>query len=324
MLNSLFIVFTLLCLTDALNIPTTVEEFKEVLRSFNNYEEMKNLTRDPMDTLVYANVNYPVDFNPITEMIEYYENHVLSQNFTKILEIGPGVRPFKHASHTIDYLPTNEKNKTSVLHIKLDLDTDTFPFEDNYFDFVYCRHVLQELNHPVNAYNEMTRVAKNGFIETPSPLAEALRYNIYSGYGYHGHPNSRYMFFTDIVGNVLYAIPKLPSIEYISPSIFGTPDIEAVAAYIVENLKYSWNNYYSWTWNNKNTTDTINTKNMKTSNSSTATGSNINNLPGYNPIAVTKLGIDFSLSSLHATGEYATLIRLAICNAMDNGAMYGN
>jgi ubiquinone/menaquinone biosynthesis C-methylase UbiE len=46
------------------------------------------------------------------------------------------------------------------------------PYEDKEFDFVYCRHVLEDLIYPFRVIKEMQRVAKAGYIETPSPMAE--------------------------------------------------------------------------------------------------------------------------------------------------------
>lgn len=83
--------------------------------------------------------------------------------------------------------------------IKIDIDKDKIPFVDNYFDFVYCRHVLEDIQNPDFAYNEIVRVSKAFYIEIPSPFTEISRVidaeysfnlynnNLYRGYIHHKH-----------------------------------------------------------------------------------------------------------------------------------------
>ena len=42
------------------------------------------------------------------------------------------------------------------------------PFGDKTFDFVYCSHVLEVVEEPVKACQEIMRVGARGFIETPT------------------------------------------------------------------------------------------------------------------------------------------------------------
>ncbi|UCE39033.1 MAG: methyltransferase domain-containing protein, partial [Thermoplasmata archaeon] len=46
---------------------------------------------------------------------------------------------------------------------------ENLPFKDKEFDFVYCSHVLEHVVNPEKACNELMRVAKRGYIETPTP-----------------------------------------------------------------------------------------------------------------------------------------------------------
>lgn len=58
-----------------------------------------------------------------------------------------------------------------VTFSELDLDHDSFPYEENTFDLVYSRHVLEHLHNPIAMFGEMCRVAKEGgivFVEAPS------------------------------------------------------------------------------------------------------------------------------------------------------------
>jgi SAM-dependent methyltransferase len=56
---------------------------------------------------------------------------------------------------------------------------EPWPFEDGKFDFVVCAHTLEDVRDPVWVCNEMNRVARAGYIETPSRLEEQT-------YGIHG------------------------------------------------------------------------------------------------------------------------------------------
>ena len=45
---------------------------------------------------------------------------------------------------------------------------ENLPFADSEFDFVYCSHVLEHVDNPEAACRELMRVAKRGYIETPT------------------------------------------------------------------------------------------------------------------------------------------------------------
>ena len=49
---------------------------------------------------------------------------------------------------------------------------DPWPFADGQFDFAVCSHTLEDLRDPVYVCAELNRVARAGYIETPSRLEE--------------------------------------------------------------------------------------------------------------------------------------------------------
>lgn len=51
---------------------------------------------------------------------------------------------------------------------------ETLPFKDKEFDYVICNQVLEHVDDPVAFVSELSRVAKRGYIETPSLLGEFL------------------------------------------------------------------------------------------------------------------------------------------------------
>jgi hypothetical protein len=66
-------------------------------------------------------------------------------------------------------------------------DREPWPFEDDQFDFAICSHTLEDVRDPVWVCHELARVAKAGYVETPSRLEEQS-YGIqgpWVGWGHH-------------------------------------------------------------------------------------------------------------------------------------------
>jgi len=57
---------------------------------------------------------------------------------------------------------------------------ENLPFRDDTFDYLYAVHVLEHAENPTQALQELERVARAGYIETPTPFAERL-------YGWKNH-----------------------------------------------------------------------------------------------------------------------------------------
>ena len=97
----------------------------------------------------------------------------------KVLDIGGGDHPHPRANVVV------EKNPEDNTHRKWDMrllkhqevvygNGEKLDFEDNSFDFVFCCHVLEHVDNPVQFLNEMFRVGKQGYLETPSLMGEYL------------------------------------------------------------------------------------------------------------------------------------------------------
>lgn len=148
----------------------------------------------------------------------------------RILEVGPGDQPFPIATHFIDC----DEDKP---HIRVDVDKEPIPFPNNYFEFVYCRHVLEDIQNPDFLFRELVRVSKYGFIETPSPLFECSSGIDNTTLDYKGYIHHRYVVWTENDTNTLCLLPKYPIIEYIElDKLYST--------YIKTDV--FWNNYYEW------------------------------------------------------------------------------
>lgn len=161
----------------------------------------------------------------------------------KVLEIGPGISPFSRATHFLGIGNNRQHYRQEIPYTTCDLNVmNKLPFADNEFDFVYCRHVLEDLSNPFIVCNEMSRVAKAGYIETPSPLVEVCRgvnlkedKNPAPWRGYHHH---RYFVWSE--KETLFFATKFPILEHHS---FGNED--AFRKILTSNA-FSWNNYFFW------------------------------------------------------------------------------
>ena len=93
----------------------------------------------------------------------------------KVLDIGSGHSPFPHATHLADIALTNNSYGRAGAPFKyidgkpvFECDVENLLFRDKEFDFVYCSHVLEHTINPEKACNELMRIAKRGYIETPT------------------------------------------------------------------------------------------------------------------------------------------------------------
>lgn len=155
-----------------------------------------------------------------------------------IVEIGPGHCPFAFATEFIDWQPRPHLEGKPVHH--LDLNSEPLPYADQSVDFIYCRHVLEDMYNPMWLCTEINRVAKAGYIETPSPIAECCRHIDGGSPDFRGYIHHRYLVWTD--GDALSFLPKYPVIEYLD---FGEDE-----AFLVKTLNTGplhWNTYFAWT-----------------------------------------------------------------------------
>lgn len=92
----------------------------------------------------------------------------------KILDVGPGHFPLAAATHFLDLERYDECPGDIPLTI-FDLnDNPRMPFHDDEFDFVYCSHVLEHLEHPKTVLDELQRVGRRGYVEVPSLLLDFM------------------------------------------------------------------------------------------------------------------------------------------------------
>ena len=158
-----------------------------------------------------------------------------------VLDVGSGERPFPSATHLVDWSAAGTHPGRKVF--RLNVDSDTFPFEDGQFDFVYSRHLLEDIQNPQHAFEEMVRCGKRGHFETPSPLVELLPgVDAREDLLYRGFIHHRYIVWSEREDNSLHFLPKYPIVEYMTMPEKMTRE----CTYLANHYPVYWNNYYSW------------------------------------------------------------------------------
>ena len=96
----------------------------------------------------------------------------------KVLDIGSGGFPFPLATHLADLYEKDTPHRHEPLvrdGRPFDAcDIEALPYEDKEFDFAYCSHVLEHVPCPAKACEEIMRVGKRGYIETPTRMSDIM------------------------------------------------------------------------------------------------------------------------------------------------------
>lgn len=119
-----------------------------------------------------------------------------------VLDIGGWHAPLNRADYMIDIMPYKTRNRAGAFltdvwakehfsektYIQTDICETPWPFKDKQFDFAICSHTLEDIRDPIGVCKEINRVAKAGYIEVPSRIAESTRgveRPFYCGYYHH-------------------------------------------------------------------------------------------------------------------------------------------
>ena len=100
-----------------------------------------------------------------------------------VLEIGSGHNPKARSDVLCDkFIEDDEQRGGRIVTDRpiVEADGQFLPFADGAFDYVICAHVLEHVEDPKQLIAELMRVARRGYIETPSEIGERI-------YGWHYH-----------------------------------------------------------------------------------------------------------------------------------------
>lgn len=107
----------------------------------------------------------------------------------KVLDVGGWGSPLPRADWVLDLLPYETRGLyaysdadrarerfTADTWIRHDICArEPWPIEDDAFDFVVCSHTLEDIRDPVWVCQELSRVARAGYVEVPSRLEEQIQ-----------------------------------------------------------------------------------------------------------------------------------------------------
>jgi L-malate glycosyltransferase len=96
----------------------------------------------------------------------------------RVLDVGSGHQPNRRANVLLEKYPEETIHRTTQQIVRpsdkefVVGDAQDMPFSDKSFDFIIASHIAEHVDDPVQFCRELSRVGKNGYIETPGPLTE--------------------------------------------------------------------------------------------------------------------------------------------------------
>lgn len=104
----------------------------------------------------------------------------------RVLDVGGCTAPLNRADWMLDIMPYERRGSTlpnglgpgperftADTWVQRDIcDKEPYPFEDDFFDFVFCSQTLEDLRDPIWVCQEMGRIGKRGYIDVPSLIDE--------------------------------------------------------------------------------------------------------------------------------------------------------
>lgn len=97
----------------------------------------------------------------------------------RVLEVGPGHNPMFRSDVLLEKFIDSNYHRCGDVKIFphqtfYHCTAEKYPFKDKEFDYVYCSNVLEHVDSPADFLDELSRVGKRGYIETPSLIGEML------------------------------------------------------------------------------------------------------------------------------------------------------
>jgi len=105
-----------------------------------------------------------------------------------VLDVGGWAAPFNRATHVLDvepyetrgvmgsYGPPPERFSQDTWVVHDICAREPWPFADGFFDFALCITTLEDIRDPIWACQELSRVARAGYVEVPTVEAELMQY----------------------------------------------------------------------------------------------------------------------------------------------------
>jgi len=101
----------------------------------------------------------------------------------RVLDVGCGAFPNDRADVACDRSLDEDRHRTGRRTVVdrpfVIADAERLPFRDGAFDWVVASHIAEHVDDPAAFCAELARVARRGYVETPSPLADVLLHEEY-------------------------------------------------------------------------------------------------------------------------------------------------
>jgi len=135
--------------------------------------------------------------------IEEWANGVAAQKLNRVLDVGGAAKPLRSATHVMDVLPYSGRRvdegrgslperftqKTWFVRdaCRTPWPGGGVPWPDNYFDYVWCSQLVEDVRDPIGVCREMLRVGIAGYISTVQRQYESSVLQEDGVVGYHHH-----------------------------------------------------------------------------------------------------------------------------------------
>jgi SAM-dependent methyltransferase len=168
----------------------------------------------------------------------------------RVLEVGGGHNPHPRANVVVDkYADSNFHRSGDLKVLKqqtfMEADGEALPFKDKEFDYVICCHVLEHAEDPVKFLSEQFRVAKRGYIETPSLLGEYLFPRISHKWILHEYKDVLYLVDKEKLGFIYgYDLGELVQ-DYLPTHSIGFKIVERTHPNLI-NVRIEWETNFDY------------------------------------------------------------------------------
>lgn len=168
----------------------------------------------------------------------------------RVLEVGGGHNPHPYAHVVVDkFVDDNTHRSGDIAVLKnqtfIAADGENLPFKDKEFDYVICCQVLEHVQNPVKFLSEQFRVAKKGYIETPSLLGEYLFPRESHKWILHEHNNILYLLDKETLGfNYSYDLGELIQ-EYLPKHSIGFKILERTHPNLI-TIRIEWDTNFNY------------------------------------------------------------------------------
>lgn len=171
----------------------------------------------------------------------------------RVLEVGGGDNPHYRSNVVVDKFSQSNYHRSGDLRLLkkqtfIEADGAELPFKDNEFDYVICCQVLEHVDNPEKFLSELFRVARRGYIETPSLTGEYLFPKASHTWILHELKNTLYLVRKKAIGfNCSYDMGELIQ-DYLPTHSIGFKIMERTHPNLI-TIRIEWKDEFSFVVN---------------------------------------------------------------------------